>query len=435
MKKFISLILALALTLTLIPSAFAAGTTIVFGEGAENASNKFTDVPNGAWYLGELNYAVANGFISGTSATTFSPDATITRCQFVTILGRLVNAPTSGGSTKFTDVDAGSWYAPYVAWAVEKGFVNGTSSTTFSPDANITVEQIGTILANYISKSGVVMSSNPSSWLGDGKAFLELTGVVIPSSYPSYRDASSVSSWAASSLGIMQKYGLLVTDELGRVRPHKAVTRAEATVSLVRFAWGAGIGEKPSMMDSTIAFMGKPEVCDDETYFAVVKAHDELLASGKLTSSMTQKAKARAYYDWLIAHCEYDWSLQHESVHDAFVVGKATCMGYAGAYQLLLALEDIECGFVASFSGDHMWNTAVLDGVTYHIDATWGDSQGNADKYFCMTEEAAWARFGGKPAQSQNATVETPEIDWTDFEFGTLEDGETGTFVNGDFEW
>ena len=73
------------------------------------------------------------------------------------------------------------------------------------------------------------------------------------------------------------------------------------------------------------------------------------------------------------------------------------CQHYAMVYELFLSLEGIQCEVVSSRLGDHSWNSAVLDGVTYHIDATCGDEPDKAtqDKYFCMTEEAAWARFGG----------------------------------------
>ncbi len=70
-KKMLSLALALVMCLSLMPSAFAAETV--------SASDKFTDVPANAWYLDELNYAVYNGYINGTSDTTFSPDGNITR--------------------------------------------------------------------------------------------------------------------------------------------------------------------------------------------------------------------------------------------------------------------------------------------------------------------------------------------------------------------
>ena len=105
----------------------------------------------------------------------------------------MLNVSTSGGSTKFTDVDAGSWYAPYVAWAAQNGYVNGTSSTTFSPEATITVEQMGTILANYIRQSGVSPSGYTVSRI--------------------YNDESSISDWALLNMDMMRQYGLLVVDE------------------------------------------------------------------------------------------------------------------------------------------------------------------------------------------------------------------------------
>ncbi len=153
-----------------------------------------------------------------------------------------------------------------------------------------------------------------------------------------------------------------------------------------------------------------------------VKVHDEMWASGQIVASMTQKQKARVYYDWLVKHCEYDqeyadansvlgigWDEffqlitkdvndieMFEPAHFALIDGKAVCWGYTDAYNLLLRLEGIECDVAVSNAGNHEWSTAVLDGTLYHIDATWGDQHNvPADKYFCMTEEAAWARFGG----------------------------------------
>ena len=122
----------MAMCLSLVPSAFAAEGALV---------DKFTDVPADAWYRDELDYAVYNGYISGTSSTTFSPDAKVTRGQFVTILGRMFGADTSKyTTTKFEDVDIKSWYGPYVEWARDKGIVNGISSKAFAPTNNITVE-------------------------------------------------------------------------------------------------------------------------------------------------------------------------------------------------------------------------------------------------------------------------------------------------------
>lgn len=105
----------------------------------------FTDVPADAYYADAVRWAVSKGITSGTSATTFAPDMTVTRAQTVTFLYRAAGTPAvSGGS--FTDVDANAYYADAVAWAVSEGITSGTSATTFSPDAACTRGQIVTFL-------------------------------------------------------------------------------------------------------------------------------------------------------------------------------------------------------------------------------------------------------------------------------------------------
>lgn len=105
----------------------------------------FTDVPADAYYADAVRWAVSKGITSGTSATTFAPDMTVTRAQTVTFLYRAAGTPAvSGGS--FADVDANSYYADAVAWAVSEGITSGTSATTFSPDAACTRGQIVTFL-------------------------------------------------------------------------------------------------------------------------------------------------------------------------------------------------------------------------------------------------------------------------------------------------
>lgn len=106
---------------------------------------KFTDVPADAYYADAVRWAVSEGITSGTSATTFTPDMTVTRAQTVTFLYRAAGTPAvSGGS--FADVDANAYYADAVAWAVSEGITSGTSATTFSPDAACTRGQIVTFM-------------------------------------------------------------------------------------------------------------------------------------------------------------------------------------------------------------------------------------------------------------------------------------------------
>ena len=113
-------------------------------------ANPFVDVSSGAYYYDAVLWAVANGITEGTSATIFSPNAPCTRAQAVTFLWRAAGCPAPKSSVMpFTDVKAGSYYETAVLWAVENGIADGTSATTFSPDANCTRGQIVTFLYRY----------------------------------------------------------------------------------------------------------------------------------------------------------------------------------------------------------------------------------------------------------------------------------------------
>lgn len=121
-----------------------------------SAANSFADVTNKDWFYSAVSYAVENGLFNGTSATTFSPSESMTRGMFVTVLGRYAKVDTAQyTTTAFNDVAQGAYYAPYVAWANSKGIVNGISATTFSPNASITREQIAKVLHTYAQSINV----------------------------------------------------------------------------------------------------------------------------------------------------------------------------------------------------------------------------------------------------------------------------------------
>lgn len=113
--------------------------------GYEEPMN-FTDVPADAYYADAVKWAVAEGITKGTSDTTFGPDVSCTRAQMVTFLWRAAGSPKATGSNPFTDVQAGSYYYDAVLWAVEQGITSGTSATTFAPDDTVTRAQTVTFL-------------------------------------------------------------------------------------------------------------------------------------------------------------------------------------------------------------------------------------------------------------------------------------------------
>lgn len=112
----------------------------------KSLTTAFTDVKSGAYYEKAVAWAVENKVTTGTSATTFSPDATVTRGQSVTFLWKANNSPAAASASAFTDVAASAYYASAVNWAVEKGVTSGMSATTFAPNSNCTRAQIVTFL-------------------------------------------------------------------------------------------------------------------------------------------------------------------------------------------------------------------------------------------------------------------------------------------------
>ena len=151
------------------------GTTVIYGyrnSTAQTYANKygysfvpidrFTDVPSNAYYAAAVAWAVENGVTSGTSATTFSPNADCTRAQVVTFLWRAAGSPNPKSSyNPFSDVKSGSYYYKAVLWAVENKITAGTSSNTFSPDASCTRAQVVTFLGRYEGNPSPSSYSNP----------------------------------------------------------------------------------------------------------------------------------------------------------------------------------------------------------------------------------------------------------------------------------
>lgn len=119
------------------------------------AALPFTDVKSGDWFYPAVQYAYAQGLMTGTSATTFAPNGTMNRAMIVTVLYRLEKSPAVTGASKFTDVPAGQWYSDAVAWAAANKIVNGYDETTFGPMNAVTREQMAAILFRYEQVKGL----------------------------------------------------------------------------------------------------------------------------------------------------------------------------------------------------------------------------------------------------------------------------------------
>ena len=118
----------------------------------ETRTMPFTDVPVGSYYYDAVLWAVENGITKGTSETRFSPDDTCTRAQIVAFLWRSEKSPAAGTANPFADVKSTAYYADAVLWAVKEDITKGTTSTTFSPNADCTRAQIVTFLYRAFNK-------------------------------------------------------------------------------------------------------------------------------------------------------------------------------------------------------------------------------------------------------------------------------------------
>ena len=156
-------------------------------------TNKFEDVYVSDWYFDAVQYVYVNDMMAGTSDITFSPNQTTTRGMIVTILYRLEGEPTVTGTTAFTDVTADQYYANAVAWAVQNGIVAGSDATTFAPNNAITREQMAAILYRYAQFKGYDVSAKAdlstyidaadvSAYATDAMAWASQTGLITGTS-------------------------------------------------------------------------------------------------------------------------------------------------------------------------------------------------------------------------------------------------------------
>ena len=178
----------------------------------------FDDVDEDDWFYEAVMYAAENGLFSGTSSTTFDPNADMTRAMLVTVLYRLEGEPAITGSNGFTDVQDGRWYTDAVVWASENKIVSGYGGGLFGTGDSVTREQMATILYNYAVYKGYAVTE-----AADLAAF---------------DDIGDISSWASAAMGWANGEGLItgVTDTT--LDPSGSATRAQAATILMRFVEG-----------------------------------------------------------------------------------------------------------------------------------------------------------------------------------------------------
>ena len=192
-----------------------SNTLSVYGVGYKTPAPVFTDTAN-HWAKDNIDFAVSRGLLSGTSDTAFSPDTAVTRGMFITALGRLSGADMSGYTkSSFSDVAEGSYYLPYIEWAVESKIVSGVGNGKFAPDKTITRQEIAIMTANYAASAGYT---------------LPVVREVV-----TYADNASISARAKAAVKALQQAGVISGVDNNRFNPKGTATRAEAATILRNF--------------------------------------------------------------------------------------------------------------------------------------------------------------------------------------------------------
>ena len=217
-RQWLSAVLIGAMMTASVP-AFAAENT---GETTPEAPTlPFTDVSEGDWFYDPVVYAYDEGLMTGTSATEFAPNVTMTRAMIVSVLYRLEGSPDlSEGNLgyPYEDVEGDAWYAMPVYWARESGVMAGYSDSTFGPNDPITREQLAATLYKYAAYKGE-----------DVSARADLSG---------YSDAATISDWAEEVLSWANAEGYVNGMTATTIDPQSGATRAQVAAIFQRYLEG-----------------------------------------------------------------------------------------------------------------------------------------------------------------------------------------------------
>jgi len=169
----------------------------------------FSDVSDSAWYADYVSFLAARGIIGGTGGGQFSPEFSITRAEFVTILSRMSDDDLNSYTTSaFSDVAASDWYFAAVQWAYENGVASGYDGK-FNPNATITRQDIAVMLARYAEK--VASHTLPKT-----------------NSAVTFTDSAKISAYASGAVTAMQQAGIVSGNSDGSFAPTANATRAQA---------------------------------------------------------------------------------------------------------------------------------------------------------------------------------------------------------------
>ena len=262
----------------------------------------YTDVTEANWFYEAVTYVTENGLVDGETETTFAPSADMTRADMIVALYRMAGSPEVTGENPFTDVAADADYYAAVIWGTSNGVINGTSETTFSPDDSLQRQAFATMLYRYAELMAADETTDETA-PAEGETAdetvpaEELTPAEeVPAEetgaedvLAQYADADSIQAYAREAMAWAVTAGLFQGDPDNNLNPRVNATRAEVATLIMRFAEMTAAEEAPED-----AIGGADEATDVTVTDGEETTETETPAEGEETTETETPAEGEA---------------------------------------------------------------------------------------------------------------------------------------------
>ena len=271
----------------------------------------YTDVTEANWFYEAVTYVTENGLVDGETETTFAPSADMTRADMIVALYRMAGSPEVTGENPFTDVAADADYYAAVIWGTSNGVINGTSETTFSPDDSLQRQAFATMLYRYEA----LLTADETAPADDAAAADETapaddtatTDETVPAEeltpaeevpadetgaedvLAQFTDADQIQNYAREAMAWAVTVGLFEGNADGALNPRGNATRAEVATLIMRFAEMTAAEEAPED-----AIGGADEATDITVTDGEETTETETPAEGEETTETETPAEGEA---------------------------------------------------------------------------------------------------------------------------------------------
>ncbi|MFC5449030.1 S-layer homology domain-containing protein [Paenibacillus aestuarii] len=394
-------------------------------------ADSFTDVTTNSPYISYINDLQQMGVTDGVAPGQFGPSMTLTRAQFAKFVAVAFQLSDNGSSIPFQDIN-GHWAAPYIRAAYQAGIVNGTSSTTFTPEQQVKREEAAAMIWRLAANKGlqkppaVQYQDSPDDW-----AVSAVNGVLSKGWYAadvtradttwSYRPRDYMTRQEMAALLDRSMKDLMgnttTAAKTATVSSSTPVTSETANLSAPVSSWQQSLEshllnqetdfsitlDDPNEFQQIKSFVA--QVMKDNDYLHYVydgmsyeydgvstvtfkvsyletKAQSDYVAAQAqsiiasiIQPGMNDFQKEKAVHDYVISHLAYDTTLTDHTAYGALTKGTTVCQGYALLTYRLLTDAGIENKIIEGQADGqaHTWNLVHIDGNWYHLDATWDD--------------------------------------------------------------